>query len=198
MKPRSEASERNRDPILAVLRQWFIAPGAVLEIGAGTGQHAVHFAQNLSHLQWIASDREENHPGIAAWIEEAALPNLRGPLSLDVNDESWPIDKADYAYSANTVHIMSWPDVEKMFAGIGRILRSGGLFVLYGPFNRNGRYTSDSNRAFDESLRARDPNMGIRDDQALIALGKRWGLTFSADVSMPARNRVLVWERKDG
>jgi len=195
MKPFAEACERNRDPILQVLKEWFILPGTVLEIGSGTGQHAVYFAQHLPHLQWVATDREENHEGIRAWIDEAALPNLRGPLKLDVNDESWPVEEANYVFSANTAHIMSWPEVEKMFAGIGRVLAPRGRFCLYGPFNRDGRYTSESNRAFDESLKARDPKMGVRDDQALIALGKRCGLTFIADHSMPAKNRLLVWAK---
>jgi cyclopropane fatty-acyl-phospholipid synthase-like methyltransferase len=193
--PFSEASERNRDPILAVLEQRFVAPGTVLEIGAGTGQHAVHFARHMSHLHWIATDREENHPGIAAWLREAALPNLHGPLTLDVNAANWPVDAVEYVYSANTAHIMSWQEIEKMFAGILRVLRPGGLFALYGPFNRNGQYTSDSNRGFDASLQARDSKMGLRDDQALIALGANCALSFLTDVPMPANNRVLVWER---
>ncbi len=195
MKPHSEACERNRDPILKVLKEWFIAPGTVLEIGAGTGQHAVHFARHLPHLEWIATDREENHPGIAAWIEEEGSSNLKGPLSLDVTGQSWPVEQVNYVYSANTAHIMSWPMVQSMFEGVGKVLASRGVFCLYGPFNRNGQFTSDSNRAFDESLKARDPCMGIRDDQALIALATRCGLRFAADYSMPAKNRVLVWNK---
>jgi SAM-dependent methyltransferase len=194
MRPHSDACERNRDPILKVLREWFIPPGTVLEIGSGTGQHAVHFARHLPHLQWTATDREENHPGIAAWITEGSA-NLEGPLALDVTDSSWPIEQADYVFSANTAHIMSWAMVEKMFEGVGRVLKTGGVFCLYGPFNRNEQFTSESNRAFDESLKARDPDMGIRDDQALIALANRCGLMFAADCSMPAKNRILVWNK---
>jgi Protein of unknown function (DUF938) len=195
MKPFSEACERNRGPILQVLRQWFVAPGAVLEIGAGTGQHAVHFAARLPQITWISTDREENLAGIRLWFEEARLPNLQGPLQLDVNDSLWPVSAAKYAFSANTAHIMSWPEVERMFAGVGRVLPSKGVFCLYGPFNRDGRYTSDSNRAFDESLRARDPAMGVRNDRDLMNLGARGGLTCAADYSMPARNRLLVWTK---
>ncbi len=196
MKPYSDACDRNRDPILKVIKEWFIAPGEVLEIGSGTGQHAVYFAEHLPHVQWIATDRSENHPGIQGWIEEAQLPNVRGPIELDVSRESWPIERVDYVFSANTSHIMSWPEVERMFEGVGRVLRPEGVFCLYGPFNRNGQYTSDSNRAFDETLKARDPKMGLRDDQALIALAEQSALTFTADHSMPARNRILVWRKK--
>lgn len=193
MKPYSDACERNRDPILKVLQEWFVGSGSVLEIGSGTGQHAVHFARHLPQLTWIATDREENLAGIRQWFDEAALPNLRGPLRLDVREEAWPVTRASYAYSANTAHIMSWPEVEAMFAGVGAVLDPAGKFCLYGPFNRDGRFTSDSNRAFDESLRARDPAMGVRDDQALIALGRRHGLSLVADYALPANNRLLVW-----
>jgi SAM-dependent methyltransferase len=195
MKPYSEASERNREPILQVLQQWFVAPGDVLEIGSGTGQHAVYFAARLPHLTWIASDRLENHASIALWIEDARLPNLRGPLPLDVAEKPWPVAAAQYAYSANTAHIMSWHEVILMVQGVAQVLQPGGVFCLYGPFNREGQYTSASNRAFDESLRARDPRRGLRDDRALFDLARRCGLTFRADHAMPANNRTLVWAR---
>jgi cyclopropane fatty-acyl-phospholipid synthase-like methyltransferase len=196
MKPRSEASERNRAPILAVLRQWMIAPGTVLEIGSGTGQHAVHFAAAMPHLRWVASDLEQNHAGITAWIEESALTNLSGPITLDVRDPDWPFSSLHYVYSANTAHIMSWESVATMFGAVGRVLRRRGLFFLYGPVNRGGQFTSESNREFDRSLRARDPAMGLRDDQALIALASRCQLTYAADYSMPARNRMLIWQKE--
>ena len=192
-KPFSEACERNRDPILGVLKDWFILPGNVLEIGSGTGQHAVYFAEHLPHLTWFATDREENLAGIAEWIASASLPNLRGPYKLDVRSEVWPVREAKYAFTANTTHIMSWHEVECMFAGVSVALDPGGKFCVYGPFNRNGEFTSDSNRQFDEMLRARSPVMGIRDDRAFIALGARCELTFAADYALPARNRLLVW-----
>jgi hypothetical protein len=195
MKPHSEACERNRDPILQVLQQWLLASGNVLEIGAGTGQHAAYFAQRLPHLTWQPTDREENLAGIRLWVDEAAAPNLRDPVALNVTDAVWPIEQATYVFSANTAHIMSWPEVEAMFAGVGKVLAPKGLFSLYGPFNRDGQFTSESNREFDASLRARNPNMGIRDDRALIELGQQNGLTFVADNSMPARNRLLIWSK---
>jgi cyclopropane fatty-acyl-phospholipid synthase-like methyltransferase len=195
MKPHSEACERNRDPILNVLRQWLLSSGTLLEIGAGTGQHAAYFAQHLSHLTWIPTDREENLAGIRQWVDEAGAANLRDPQQLNVMDPHWPVKQVDYVFTANTAHIMSWTEVEAMFEGVGRVLEEKGLFCLYGPVNRDGQFTSESNRAFDEMLRARDPVMGIRDDQALIALGRRCGLTFVADNSMPARNRLLIWSK---
>lgn len=195
MKPHSEACERNREPILQVLRQWFTQPGVALEIGAGTGQHAVHFAGNLPHLQWQPTDRKENLAGIGLWVSEAALPNLRAPLKFDVRDSAWPVETADYIFSANTAHIMSWPEVESMFAGVARVLRPRGLFALYGPFNRDGQFTSESNKAFDASLRERDPQMGLRDDKALKSLARERGLRFTAEHAMPANNRLLIWQR---
>jgi cyclopropane fatty-acyl-phospholipid synthase-like methyltransferase len=194
-KPFSEACERNRAPILGVLKDWFILPGRVLEIGSGTGQHAVYFAEHLPHLTWVAADREENLAGIAQWISEAGLPNLQGPHKLDVRSEVWPLREAKYAFTANTTHIMSWPEVECMFAGVSAMLDPGGKFCVYGPFNRNGEFTSDSNRQFDEMLRSRNPAMGIRDDRALITLAQRCELTFAADYALPANNRVMVWSK---
>lgn len=196
MKPYADACDRNREPILGVLREWFVAPGVVLEIGAGTGQHAVYFAPRLPHLEWVASDRAENHAGIAAWIAAHPAPNLRGPVLLDVTQPDWPLEHADYVFSSNTAHIMSWAAVENMFAGVERVLNGAGIFCLYGPFNRHGQFTSESNRAFDEVLQARDPLMGIRDDQAMIALGQRHSLELIADHSMPANNRILVWKKR--
>jgi len=193
MKPFSEACDRNKEPILKVLQHSLLEPATVLEIGSGTGQHAVHFARHLPHLTWVATDREENLPGIQQWFDEAALPNLRGPLRLDVLDAAWPVETADHAFSANTAHIMGWPAVEAMFAGVGARLAAGGRFYLYGPFNRDGEFTSESNRAFDAMLRARDPAMGIRDDRALLALGRRCGLALVEDHAMPANNRLLCF-----
>ena len=194
-KPYAEACGRNREPILGVLKDWFILPGTVLEIGSGTGQHAVYFSEQLPHLTWIATDREENIPGIRQWVEEANLPNLKGPHLLDVRSEVWPVREAKYAFTANTTHIMSWFEVEAMFAGVSVALDPGGKFCVYGPFNRNGEFTSESNRAFDEMLRARDPAMGIRDDRAMMVLAERCELKFAADYSMPAKNWLLVWSK---
>jgi SAM-dependent methyltransferase len=189
----SAACERNRDPILAVLREEFAPPCAsVLEIGSGTGQHAVYFAARLPHLVWHTSDLPQNHPSILAWMEEAALPNLRPPLMLDVLG-SWPEQRFDGVFSANTCHIMPWEAVVAMFAHLPKVLAPGGKVCIYGPFNYGGRFTSDSNAAFDAALRARGAHMGIRDVEAVEALAMAHGLCFLQDRAMPANNRLLTW-----
>ena len=193
--PYAEACERNRDPILDVLKWAFAESRDVLEIGSGTGQHAVYFACHLPHLVWHTSELSEQHPGIRAWIEEAQPPNVRGPLALDVNESLWPIGAVDAVFTANTLHIMSWPSVERMFAGIARVLEPGGIVCVYGPFNYDGRYTSPSNARFDEWLKARDPESGIRDFAAVDSLARDAGLALARDFPMPANNRSLVWRR---
>ncbi|HSN40604.1 MAG TPA: DUF938 domain-containing protein [Burkholderiales bacterium] len=194
-KPYSEACERNREPILGVLEEFFAESGNALEIGSGTGQHAIYFAAALPHLVWHTSDRLQNHPGINAWIDEAGLANIRRPLALDVDDDHWPVRDVDAVFSANTLHIMSWHSVENMFRGIGRVLPPGGMLVIYGPFSYGGRHTAASNARFDAQLRARDPASGIRDFEAVAGLAEAQGLRLVADRAMPANNRSLVWRR---
>ncbi len=189
----SAACERNREPILAVLRDVLADCRPVLEIGSGTGQHAVYFGAHLPHLQWQTSDLPDNHASIIAWLQEARLPNVLPPLALDVASADWPPGPYDAVFSANTCHIMAWQEVQAMFAGIGRVLRPGGLACVYGPFNEGGRFTSASNAQFDAALKAQAPHMGIRDVDAVNALAARQGLTLLADHAMPANNRLLVW-----
>jgi hypothetical protein len=162
----------------------------VLEIGAGTGQHAAYFAPELPHLAWQASDVADYLEGIRAWVG-TDVP----PIELDV-DKPWPPVDADAVFSANTAHIMSWPQVERMFEGVGRVLAPGGLFALYGPFHYGGRPTSESNARFDAMLRARDPASGVRDFQHIQALARRCSLAFLEDNAMPANNRLLVFKKK--
>lgn len=229
-KPFSPACERNREPILALLRERFGDRRRVLEIGSGTGQHAVHFAAAMPWLVWQCSDRAEHLPGIRQWLDEAALPNTPAPLALDVATGPWPsrppaapgrderspnaADGAgrvsarsarfDAVFSANTLHIMGWPEVQAFFAGVDRVLPPPGKpgaapsasLVVYGPFNYAGRYTSDSNRAFDGWLQARDPRSGIRHFEAVDALARAIGLRLAEDAAMPANNRCLVWVRQ--
>jgi hypothetical protein len=192
-KPFSQACENNKQPILAVLRRHFGGVREVLEIGSGTGQHAVFFAARLPHLVWQTSDVLENHPGINAWIDGAAVGNVRRPLALDVTAQPWPLGTTGAVFSANTAHIMSWPAVETMIAGVGAVLVPGGVFCLYGPFNYNGEFTSESNARFDKSLRLRDPASGIRDFEKVDALARAAGLELVEDQAMPANNRTLVW-----
>lgn len=191
----SEACERNKQPILDKLRNELAVSSRVLEIGSGTGQHAVHFARHLRHLEWQPTDRAENLPDLAARIAEEGTPNLLAPLELDVLHRPWPQVTADAVYSANTLHIMSWPEVEAFFSGVGHTLAAGGVLVVYGPFRYAGRFTSDSNTAFDRSLRERDPASGIRDIEAVNRLAEIQGLALTADHAMPANNQLLVWAR---
>ncbi len=188
----AESCDQNKAPILSVLSRLFADAASVLEIGSGTGQHAIHFAAAMPHLVWQTSDVVENHPGISAWLGEAGLPNTPSPVALDVRGD-WPGRTYDAIFSANTVHIMSWPEVERCFEGIGSVLAPGGCFVLYGPFNYDGAYTSDSNRRFDAWLKQRDPLSGIRDFTDLDRLAEAQGLAFEEDIEMPVNNRILVW-----
>ncbi len=193
-KPHAPACDRNRDPILAVLRHHFAEVRRVLEIGSGTGQHAVHFAMKLPRLIWQCSDVAGNLPGIRLWLDEAELPNTPPPLELDV-DGTWPALRFDAAFSANTLHIMGWPSVQAFFAGLGGVLGARASLIVYGPFNYEGRYTSESNREFDAWLKARDPASGIRDFEAVDALANAHGFLLIDDVAMPANNRCLVWRK---
>lgn len=195
MKPFSEACAENQDPILAILRETFSAVGSVLEIGSGTGQHAVHFARHLAHLTWQTSDLSANHPGIHAWLDEAALPNIRLPITLDVNANPWPVEPVEGVFSANTLHIVSWPEVAQLFRGVGQVLLPGGVLCVYGPFNYGGEFTSASNARFDDWLKARDPASGVRDFEAVCALALQHGLSLTADHAMPVNNRTLVFHK---
>ena len=192
-KPHAPSSERNRDPILEVLREHFSDRRQVLEIGSGTGQHAIHFAQHLPHLHWQCSDRAENLPGIRAWLAEGALANTPPPLVFDVL-ESWPEIRVDAVFSANTLHIMPWPAVVRLFAGLPELLLPDAKLLIYGPFNFGGRFSSESNAAFDARLKESDPQQGIRDFEALDQLAGAAGLRLVEDRAMPSNNRCLIWQ----
>ena len=195
-KPYADSCDQNRDVILSVLKRTFVDPGLVLEIGSGTGQHAVFFAENMSHCQRQPSDRMEYLSGIQAWVDEADQDNILEIVHLDVTMPNWPVAQVDYVYSANSVHIMSWVAAQALFAGLKSVLKSGGLFALYGPFNYAGAYTSASNERFDQWLKQRDPQSGIRDFEALDKLAAQSGMSLRDDVEMPANNRILVWEKE--
>lgn len=194
-KPFSDACERNREPILAVLRDDFARVSQVLEIGSGTGQHAVYFAQHLPHLTWHTSDVVAHHAGINAWIAESGLINVRAPQALDVRQQSWPVTGIDAVYTSNTLHIMDYACVEAFFGGVARVLPEGGMLAVYGPFNYGGQFTSASNAQFDAMLRARGVGSALRDFEAINDLARRIGLVLVRDVAMPANNRTLVWRR---
>jgi len=193
-KPYASACDRNRDPILAVLRERFADRRRVLEIGSGTGQHAVYFAGTLPHLVWQTSEVAGQLPGLRLWLDEAALPNTPAPLAFDVNGAP-PQGEFDAVFSANTPHIMSWAEVQRLFALLPGVMSADALLTVYGPFNYQGRFTSQSNAAFDASLRSGNARRGIRDFEAVDALAQASGLTLLEDRAMPANNRCITWQR---
>lgn len=204
-KPHSPSCERNQAPILEVLRAHFADRRHVLEIGSGTGQHAAHFAAAMPWLTWQCSDAEAYLDGIGMWLDEARLPNTPAPFPLQAvampvahfapQPVPTPVDGYDAVFSANTLHIMGWPEVEALFASLPTLLSDDATVAVYGPFNIGGAYTSESNREFDGWLKARDARSGIRDLDAVNALAGGIGLQLVADVAMPANNRMLLWRR---
>jgi len=194
-KPHAPSTEKNREPILAVLREHFAERREVLEIGSGTGQHAIFFAAAMPHLLWQTSDCPESLPGIAAWLAEAALPNTPPPFALDVVGD-WPKRRYDAIFSANTLHIMPWEAVERLFARLPEVLADNAKVAIYGPFNYGGCFTSDRKAAFDRSLKEKAPHQGIRDFEKVNALAVQAGLTLIEDRAMPSNNRCLHWQAK--
>ena len=191
----SSAAERNRQPILDQLRILFPQQGTILEIGSGTGQHAVFFTKNLPGLLWQPSDRSENLAGLEACLSAEGSERILPLLQLDVLHDPWPECSYAGAYSANTAHIMSWDAVVAMFTGVAVHLQSGARFCLYGPFNIDNCFTSESNAQFDAGLRAKDPQMGIRDMAALESLANLHQMKLEHKLAMPANNFILVFKR---
>lgn len=195
MKQFAPACERNKDAILAVLRDALPATGTVLEIGSGSGLHAAYFAQHLPQLVWQPSDRAESLASIAAWAAEAEAPNLRAPVELDLFAPQWPLSQADAIVCINTIHIVAWRAVENLFATAGRALVPGGVLYVYGPYRYVDEPLAASNIEFDRWLQARDPQSGIRDFAAVNALAAAAGLALVGDVPMPANNRSIWWRK---
>lgn len=195
-KPFAEYADRNGAPILAVLQNEFAHCTKVLEIGSGTGQHAVRFAKELPFLQWQTSDLDENHPGIRAWVNDSGLANLLPPLALDVLTADVPAESCDAVYSSNTAHIMSIEAVKKMFAILGNALTDGGVFCLYGPFRQDGEFNTPSNAAFHQTLRSRNPEMGVRHLESLDEYARDHNMARIRLYTMPANNHIAVWRKK--
>jgi SAM-dependent methyltransferase len=196
MLPFSAACERNKDPILDVLRECFARRAQVLEIGSGTGQHAVHFARALPYLVWHPTEQLTYLADLAERVRLEGPDNLRAPTLLDVRQAVWPLRSVDAVFTANTLHIMSWPEVMALFAGLGSVLTPGGVLCIYGPFRYAGRYTSDSNQEFDRMLQERDPLSGLRDLDEISPLAGQYGLRVAADHDLPANNRLLVFAKE--
>lgn len=193
-RPFSQACENNKTVILEVLQHYFAGVDYVLEVGSGTGQHAVFFAEHLPHIYWQPTDQQDYIACINSWLDWAKLDNILPPQILDVNQQ-WPVSTTPAIFSANTVHIMSWQEVEGFFTGIKNVLETDGIFCLYGSFNYNGKFTSESNANFEKWLKSRDPLSGIRDYEAVNRLAEQAGLSLLDDVAMPANNRCLVWKK---
>lgn len=195
MKQSSPSCERNKEPILAVLREILAEPGLVLEVGSGSGQHAVHFARGLPHITWQPTDVAANLPGISAWRDEAGLANLRAPLELDLFAGDWPVHVAQAVVCINTIHIVSWEGVEKLFAGAARLLAPRSIMYVYGPYRYADRPLEPSNEEFDRWLKTRDPLSGVRLFEDVNRVAMENGLTLAGDRAMPANNRSLWWTR---
>lgn len=194
-KPFAPSSEENKEVILNVLSPLFANKHHILEIGSGTGQHAVYFARNMPQLQWQTSDLADNHEGIRLWIADSGLNNVALPITLDVSAQQWPNDHYDAVFTANSFHIMSQDNVRDLFAHINQRLNPQGLLVVYGPFNFDGKFTSPSNQQFDAFLKQRDPKSGIKDFEWLNELASDAGLLFKQDFAMPQNNRILCWQK---
>ena len=194
-KPFSQSCENNKQPILQVIQTVFNKAATVWEIGSGTGQHAYYFAKKLPHITWQTTDKEENRQGLDSWIEEANVNNLPTSLRLNVTDKTWPCQQIEALFTANTLHIMHWQDVENLFSRLENYLSEKAVACIYGPFNYNGQYTSSSNEEFNQWLKMRDPESGIRDFEAVETLAKTAGLMLKNDYEMPANNRLLVFKK---
>jgi SAM-dependent methyltransferase len=190
------AAERNKDPILEVLRQVLPERGLVLEVASGTGQHAVHFGNALAALSWQPSDPDPDYrESIAAYVTASGLANVAAPIALDVRDPHWPVDRADAVVCINMIHIAPWSAAEGLFRGAAGLLGNGRPLVLYGPFSRGGRHTASSNADFDASLKHRNAEWGVRDLDDVTALAQRQGFELERVVEMPANNLTVVFRR---
>ncbi len=197
MKQFAPACERNRDPILSVLSEIITGEGLVLEIGSGSGQHAAYFAEMFPYAQWQPTDLDENHASIRAWTEESDVDNVLSPLVLDLNEADWPVLHANVVVCINTIHIVSWPLVEKLFNGVGQALSADGIFYVYGPYRYANRPLEPSNEDFDRWLKERDPESGVRDFEAVNDLAAVAGLSLVEDREMPANNRSIWWVKNN-
>ena len=190
------AADRNKDPILAVLRRTLPQAGLVLEIASGTGEHVAHFAAALPNLEWQPSEADAAfHESIRAWTEAEGLTNVRAPIALDVR-LPWPTTRADAVLCINMIHIVPWTATQALLDGARAVLRQGGVLFLYGPYRRFGRHTAASNAAFDAQLRACDPDWGVRDLEAVATLAEAAGFGLKEVVEMPASNCSVVFEKQ--
>lgn len=194
-KPFSQACENNKVAIADALGAYLRGVEQVIEIGSGTGQHAVYFAERFPDVVWQPSDVAKNHEGIRTWIIEAGLENIREPLELDISAATWGASAQSAIYLSNVVHIIEPHLVERLFVHIDGTLAPEGLLFMYGPYNYGGRFTSDGNQRLDDWLKSLHPDYGIRDFEQIDQLARNRGLMLLDDVTMPANNRLLIWRR---
>jgi len=196
--PFSEACQRNQSIILDVLEPYFSNIDSVLEIGSGTGQHAVYFSKAKPHLSWQTSDQTNYLEGLNAQLQNANVANIKYPFELNVNQSPWVKEGRRYSgiYTANTFHIMAWSDVQAFFNGLPSVSKDNAYLFVYGPFKYNGAFTSESNSKFDETLRARECGSAIRDFEAVNELAQAAGFDLLSDTPMPANNQCIVWQRR--
>lgn len=187
--------ERNKDPIYKVLKEYIDSKARLLEIGSGTGQHAVFLGEKFPKIQWITSDVKPNHSDIKEWLKEAKLPNVHGPEVLKIGKDDFPRGKFDFIFTANTLHIMSWKEDKSLFKLLGKRLREGAIVFFYGPFNYEGKFTTPSNEEFDGWLKNRDSKSGIRNFEDINQSMEKSGFELINDHEMPANNRLLVFKR---
>ena len=195
-KPFSQACENNKGSIFNVLKTAFADVSDVLEVGTGTGQHAVYFAERLPHVSWQPSDVEEHLSGINLWIQDAQLANINTPIALNVLDETWSMSCTQAVFTSNTLHIMGKPEVQCFFEKLSEVLVPGGKFCCYGPFNYGGQFTSESNARFNDWLYMQNPKSAIRDFEWIELLANAAGLELIEDHEMPANNRLLEWGKR--
>lgn len=194
-KPFSQACENNKAAIADALDAYLRGVAEVLEIGSGTGQHAVYFAERFPALIWQTSDVLANHAGIESWIHDANLKNIRTPLALDIKQESWRTENYSAIFLSNVVHIIEPHLVDKLFHHLNSCLAPDGLLFMYGPYNYGGRFTSEGNQRLDDWLKTLHPDYGIRDFEKIDQLARNTGLMLLEDATMPANNRLLIWRR---
>jgi cyclopropane fatty-acyl-phospholipid synthase-like methyltransferase len=192
---KSPSVERNKKPILEILKLYIQRPGRLLEIGSGTAEHAVFMAKNIPEVQWVTSDCKENHQGIKELLKQEKLANVHGPEKLKIGEDDFPKGKFDYVFSANTLHIMSWNEGQSFIKLCGKRLREGSQVLFYGPFNYNGEFSSQSNEQFNMWLKERNEKSGIRNFEDVKSNMEKVGFKFVYDHEMPANNRILVFER---
>jgi SAM-dependent methyltransferase len=194
MQSFSEAAERNKNHILLVLQEWLPTHARVLEIGSGSGQHALHIAAEMKSITWQPTERSEGMPNLTKNLSDYGSPNILKPLMLDLSSKRWPNVDTNCVYSANVMHIVKENLGENLIRGVGDNLAEGGLLILYGPYKYGGDFTTQSNAEFDAWLKARDPNSGIRDFEWVAGLADQQGLLFKSDLPMPANNRLLIFQ----